>query len=106
MLTLYISEPRTITIDGWKAHGGAYINSSTALKWKLQTTARVDVTGATGSFTYVASSEGDYTATVLLSSVSVTHGRRYLLVTYEDVAAASRRHYREIEVLVKERGAD
>lgn len=105
MLTIYLSEPRKVTVTGLAVHGGADIDDAT-LKWKLQTTARADIAGATGTMP-AAGAGGIYTGTVgpLAGIAGLTLGGRYLLVTYEDVPEESRRHYRELEVTLRERGA-
>ena len=104
MLTIYLSEPRKITLDGFAEAGGAEIDDAT-INWKLQTTARADIAGAAGAMAAVGTG-GDYTGTVgpLAGVAGLTLGSRYILVTYEDVAAANRRHYRELEVILRERG--
>lgn len=105
MLTLYLREPRKVKVNGLAVHGGAAIDDAT-LKWKLQTTARADIAGATGTVPALGAS-GNYSGTVgpLAGVAGLTLGGKYLLVTYEDVADASRRHYRELEVTLRERGA-
>ncbi len=104
MLTVYLHEPRTLSVAGFKVQGGAEINNA-ALAWKLQTTARVDVANATGTLA-AAGSGGDYSGTVgpLVAATTLVLGRDYLLVVYEDVAEASRRLYRELAVKLLERG--
>ena len=59
---LYIGSDTTLTLTGLSA-GGSYLNSAT-VTYAIKTAAGAAVTGGTGSYSYTAASNGDYTATV------------------------------------------
>ena len=103
MLDIYLHEPRTLSVAGFGVDGGALINNA-SLAWKIQTKARVDVANASGTLT-AAGTGGNYSGTVgpLTAATDLELNRKYLLVVYEDVTAANRRLYREIEVHLIER---
>lgn len=73
---LYINADSTLSLTGLSA-GGSYLNSAT-VTYAIYTAAGEAVSGGTGSYSYTAASNGDYTATVESTvTADLTDGAMY-----------------------------
>lgn len=78
MLTLYVSSDTPIRWDAMTlGEGGAFVNDAT-VTWALKDAAGAAVSGATGTMSYVALSNGRYDG-VLESTVTLIVGATYYL---------------------------
>lgn len=76
--TIYIGSDHTITLEGLTGNG-VYLNAAT-VTYALKTSAGTTVTNGTGSLTYTAASNGDYTGTIESTVTStLTDGALYRL---------------------------
>ena len=75
---LYINADSTLSLTGLSA-GGSYLNSAT-VTYAIYTAAGEAVSGGTGSYSYTAASNGDYTATVESTvTADLTDGAMYVV---------------------------
>lgn len=81
MLTIYVASDTLIEWDkAAKASDGTYLNAAT-VSYQLTDLAGNNISGASGSMSYVTASDGRYQG-VLDSTVSLTDGQEYwILIT-------------------------
>lgn len=104
---LYINEDSRVKVTGlhYVTDAGVttYLNAAT-ITYALKTAAGVTVVGGTGTLSYVAASDGNYTAVIDKAvTVLLTENRKYVL--WVPIAEGGRDGYRRLELYAKYRGA-
>lgn len=99
--TYYIGEDMTETLDALTA-GGSYLNAAT-ITYALKDRSGTTITGGTGSYSYTASSDGDYTATIE-STVTSLLSEDVLYYLWVTIVSGSYNGSRRLERRAKYRG--
>lgn len=100
---IYIAADRTVTYSGASA-GGSYLNSAT-VTYSLKDATLTTVSGGTGTLSYVAASNGNYSGTIESTVTStLTAGEKY----YLDITLVSGSYddFRRLELYAEYRGED